>query len=554
MSSVLDPTVGSDPSPAESTAVDVVRSQPETANDDVGLRWTWIYTAVALAAAPLVIAATVRAFGGGPYWFLPAVPIAFGILYWMRHHGRPAGPQNRADWVWLGAALLLAAVAGVFGSVMTAGLALFAVTVVVCRRTEHTAGGVLGLTSVVTLGLVRLQPDLYGLVERTALRITAGVSSLALDTLGIPHLPQNLTLRLAGYDLTLTDLITFWPSVPFFFFVGVLLAAIRRPSWLAVPLYAPAALLAAIVAYSLHVIVSAWGYHSLSLDPNAGWFVATMAVASMAVGIGLMGSFHATLCFLTTGIGGEWEGTTNPLVALYNWVVGASGPERTVPATGRSFAPRSLGLGILVPSAIILALATLSIFREDAVERVSSTTLAPVRDTSTLTFAGAAPELQLQIAPTDEPQRLAAWQGEYLTIPVSVQFTQSFEIWPEISRTYQRTGWDLLDRTTIDLGDGGVFSDQDDAPRYVQARLKRDDGSQGYLWYGGVHADGESVAPPSLADGWKNRILRRFGVDDRIEPMGLVQMWVATGSKLEPERVVELRKQFESIYSQTLGR
>ena len=479
------------------------------------------------------------------YHYLPALSLAFGLLFYARWDRHVAAPHTFLDFALIMTGLgVVLPVSIYFWSPWLAAFAWVLLIVVFVRsQRESETGQSLASLGWLALLILPLPMNLdNSLTAGLQLRSTA-ISSFLLDQLRVPHALFGNVIELVGGKLFVEEACSGVQSLYTVVFCSVLVAVIfRRSPWL-IPLYIVAAALWAGVMNVLRITAIALAQEWCSVDLSHGWQHAALGYFCLATAILLLLSTDrmVRVFFFPTNPDRQSSKFINPLVRWWNAVFAVSSGSHTssgqldVGPTPRWFlAAVALALILFGSSAYCGILATLRPHTERAIaspfltldnqielaERFKVLKYERIRGTINLPYG----------------ENGDLWSGLIGALPATIAINQPYPVWHDLTVCYQGIGWTLNDRDTLKLK-----STEGEPWDCITVRYLSENG-YAYLWFSAFNAQGGVVSTPSssLLDRLEFNVSNRQHGGDSEGDVAIVQLFVESGSVLSSEVIDDL--------------
>ena len=530
------------------------------------------------ACLPLMGVFVYRSVGEPSKAFVPiAILATLFLLWWRRGDGPPRVGRTRQI-ACVALAVFGVALSVVLASPYPAAAAMVAILIVGLGRTADADGYPWSLSALGALGWLSLPGELHRVLIGAVGRFAASWSSVMLDRMQIPHWIRAGEIRMPEMDVSIGELMTPWMSAPFLIAIAFWWMAYGRMHWILAPLYAIAGVVTAIGIQTLRGVFAIWVAVSAEMDPTSGWLYWTLTILSLVLAVGMLYSFHWLIRFLFHPILYSDESGTNPLVELWNRFCGdVDESGRITPLPVREPTATVVHQSGWLPKVAIGVCAVALVGAVFAVPSVANQSEEPIAMLDDILLANP-PALIVDEAtyPVGPPatkrsgkDQISLWAGRSGTASVRLQLNQTFPSWREVSRGYELSGWQILDRKLIE------FSREDDAStlaenlsaafdpevglpqaersnEYVYVRMRKpgEFPVEGYLLSCGLTNGGSLVSPPRNGDLWVEQIKRRLGYGATTTPTAIFQMAVESEVALEPPQVDEMRSEFEAYCQQ----
>jgi exosortase len=559
--------------------------------------WLTFWLGGLLAFVPLVLAYLAIVWQLEHYQYVPLAFIAVAALAWSRADGRVHPPHD-----WLAGTLILFAFAALLAAMYlyspwlaTVGLVAYAAAWLWVSR-EPDGRSLIGLVLPLAM-TIRVPLGLDGDLIINLQRWTTRLSSSLLDLAWIPHFVTGNVIGLSKRELFVAEACSGIQSVFTLLFLSTLLIAYKRyPMWYA-PLYWLAAVLAAVLGNGLRVTLVAMADVLLELDLASGWSHELVGYLTLLLAFLLVLSFDQFVLTwfhpIQTQIM-DFGIRENRLIRFWDgWVVGLvlpplddeDGEGEQLPA-GVSLAalgvrePEHSGLlaggrtggvepgdaweppftwlrlplvagGLLALISLGLVVSTaLATWRRDARESSGLVAFVPP-DAMFPETLGKLPVLDHEIARDSGQQRLGKaadiWRIGDERLRGQLVLSQPYFGWHELCSCYESLAWRLVDRAVlVDKDSFSLDLPEASSREYAMARFKGDEDRYGYLWFSAITYEGLALRPP-VGLGSITKLARRFHDEGGQAPTDLMmlQLWVESPQRLEPEDVQMLTRSFE---------
>lgn len=391
---------------------------------------------------------------------------------------------------------------------------------------------------------------------------TTRLSSVLLDLIGVPHAVSGNVIGLASRELFVAEACSGIQSVFTLAFLATLIVAIRRrPLW-CIPIYLLTATFLAVAANILRVSTIATADAWFEIDLTSGWTHELVGYVCLASAIGFLLSFDALASSILHRV--EPVGRSqisNPLMIVWNWFAfsdsadqSTDGPQEIEPEAAIPDDESAshlnkigiLGFAALCVAAVVGAAGVVQLVRSERKQTETVTAGAPLFEVSeSVVFESEQwlePESYTQVRNGQNP-RLGAnadvWDCVNSDVRAQLVLSQPFKGWHELCVCYVNENWDLVDRSV-------QYPSSDARDSYAVARLKRDDGRMGYLFFSGIQSDGQLVDAPTRLGAFGTRFLHRmqYGGVWELEDIAMLQLWCVTDERLNAEKYVKLESDF----------
>ncbi|MCC9655659.1 exosortase U [Rhodopirellula halodulae] len=546
--------------------------------------WTWFWAALLVAGLPMLTIYFTRMWRLDHYQYFPFAIGAVVWLAWSRSDRYFYAPSRLSS-----LALIAIGVLAMLGSwsvqspwMMSIAFVCFAAACLAVMRGPADKS-LLGLALPLLL-LVRLPLGYDQLLVIELQRLTTLMSSLLLDVLSIPHAVTRNVIELPDRELFVAEACSGIQSVFTMAFLSTLIVAInRRKLWLA-PIYLVIALILAVGGNVLRVTMVAVADQWLSLDLASGWAHDILGYTTLAISAFFLWSFDGMVMTLmhVTGTSAE-EHADNPIVAAWNWVVDDGQNVDAVGEYYRSNQPTTdsnkVGLQLqlarllnrLQAKPFAIAMGVLGVV-------LVSVTTSSAMKVSAIGMEQGAQGMFLDGLIFDPPASLIAsgntgfelvshqssrenenpilgrnadvWKFSAVVggVPIQGQFvlSQTYAEWHELCLCYENQDWRLLNRTLEETE--ASASAATTAEPFAYALFGGDTEARGHLWYTAITSDGDFVFPPERPGRIGNRLAEASdGLEETIEPMMMLQLWVASPQKLDTQAVNRVDEMFDGL-------
>lgn len=548
--------------------------------------WTWFWVALLAACIPMLVIYFSRMWRLDHYQYFPFAIGAVAWLAWSRSDRYFYAPSRISSLL-----LIAVGVLAMIGSwslrspwMMSIAFVCYAAACLSVMRGPHDKS--LLILALPLLLLIRLPLGYDQLLVIQLQHLTTMMSSLLLDVLSIPHAVTRNVIELPNRELFVAEACSGIQSVFTMAFLSTLIVAInRRKLWLA-PFYLIIALILAAGGNVLRVTMVAVADQWMSLDLASGWAHDILGYTTLAISAFFLWSFDGMIMTLmhVTGTTSD-EQPDNPILHLWNWFVDDG---QNVDAVGEYYRsnqpvsdPKDLGfqlqlarlLGRLQAKPIAAAMAVLGVvlisISSTSAMKVSAIGVEegaqgtfvdglifepPVKFISSGNSGFRLNEHQ-QARDGDNPilgQNADVWIFESLVngVPVRGQFvlSQTYAEWHELCLCYEIQEWRLFNRVleSGDIIDSG--GEDSDIHPFAYALFGGDTETRGHLWYSAITSRGNFIYPPERPGQLGNRLAEAVdGLDEAIEPMMMLQLWVVAPQKLDASTIDRIDDMFDGL-------
>lgn len=548
--------------------------------------WTWFWVALLAACIPMLVIYFSRMWRLDHYQYFPFAIGAVAWLAWSRSDRYFYAPSRISSLL-----LISVGVLAMIGSwslrspwMMSIAFVCYTAACLSVMRGPHDKS--LLILALPLLLLIRLPLGYDQLLVIQLQHLTTMMSSLLLDVLSIPHAVTRNVIELPSRELFVAEACSGIQSVFTMAFLSTLIVAInRRKLWLA-PFYLIIALILAAGGNVLRVTMVAVADQWMSLDLASGWAHDILGYTTLAISAFFLWSFDGMIMTLmhVTGTTSD-EHPDNPVLHLWNWFVDDG---QNVDAVGEYYRSnqsasdrKELGfqlqlarlLGRLQAKPIAAAMAVLGVVlisvSSSSAMKVSAVGVEegaqgmfvdgivfepPVKFISSGNSGFQLNEHQ-QSRDGDNPilgQNADVWTFESMVngLPVRGQFvlSQTYAEWHELCLCYENQDWRLLNRilestdaTESEVADSGFQP-------FAYALFGGDTDARGHLWYSAITPSGNFVYPPERPGQIGRRIADAAeGLDEAIEPMMMLQLWVVAPQKLDASTIDRVDEMFDGL-------
>ncbi|WDQ15664.1 exosortase U [Rhodopirellula sp. P2] len=548
--------------------------------------WTWFWVALLAAGLPMLAVYFSRMWRLDHYQYFPFAIGAVAWLAWTRSDRYFYAPARLTSLV-----LVFIGVVAMLGSwsvrspwMMSIAFVCFsAACLAVMRGPKDKSLLVLALPLFL---LIRLPLGFDQLLVIELQRLTTMMSSLLLDVLSIPHAVTHNVIELPNRELFVAEACSGIQSVFTMAFLSTLIVAInRRKLWLA-PFYMVIALILAAGGNVLRVSMVAVADQWMSLDLASGWAHDILGYTTLAISAFFLWSFDG-LVMTTMHVTGTTsdEHPDNPVLHLWNWFVDDG---QNVDAVGEYYRsnqpiknPKELGLqlqlarwmGKLQAKPIAIAMAVLGVVlvavSSSSAMRVS--TVGVEEGAQGMFVEGLIFEPPIEFISSgnngfelsqhqqarngDNPilgPNADAWQfaSDINGVQIRGQFvlSQTYSEWHELCLCYQIQNWKLLNRVVQETNSFSLAKKNNEPPPLAYALFGNDSDQRGHLWYSAIKPSGAITHPPELPGRLSGRLsLATEGLDEVIEPMMMLQLWVVAPEKLDASTINRIDEMFDGL-------
>ena len=548
-------------------------------------RWRFFWLLLLVAALPMLVPYFIEMWKVDWYQYFPFVITAVVGLAYVRSDGKFYPPRRVIHWVAIGLGILLLIAAAVFQFTWFAAVALFLFGTV-CLSVMRGPRDASLLVLAVPLAMLVSWPGPDKILVRELQGITTWLASVMLDTFGAPHSITGNVIQLASKELFVAEACSGIQSVFTLAFLACLMIAVqRRPIWL-VPLYLGIAIFLAVAANVIRVTTVALAEVWYEVDLTRGWQHETVGYIALVIAALFLLSFDQLIVVVLHRVS---ELTSNPLVKLWNRLAISQGAGEVTPSeVTRRLQPKTQDELPLVELAVRLS-------KHEKVRYlfIAATVLVAlfsvaqvIRSRKPATYATDGKSVVFQppgdlvdglnfLKVTDHrttrefsDPRLGAnadiWLCEADDLKAELVLSQPHSGWHELCVCYERQEWMLVDRDMTEVAEEVDMElvdtkkideaeidevDSDDVP-FVIARFKKPK-LYGYLFFGGIGSDGSLIPAPSSLGAFTHRVWNRIdstGVWEQNEVL-MLQLWVVSPRRLEPETVKALEDDFVNLRS-----
>lgn len=479
---------------------------------------------IAILASPVVL--LVSYFQGmwllEEYRFFPVLLIAFFFVLSQRWTGTVKGPAVKSwPFISIGTIALFLAVwfwspwLGIISWVFFFGAFLIS---------QDDATWSLFSPWFILLHLIRLPLNLDLDLSRWLQSATAGVSSVALDTLSISHYSQGNVIHLVDKSLSVEEACSGVQSLFALLFVSTLIVVWNRRSNFLLPAYWGVACWWAASMNILRVTAIAVTHEKLNLDLSTGVAHTILGYACLGIAIALLLSTDRLIQVLFYPLPNQPR-DTNPVAMLWNHLLRLVDDS---PATGSSVKPLTISFAIFAYLVVLVALPIqLSRWYFNSSEPILVGQLPLIQ------FESSVIEGKLEGVVVTGFERFRDSRDEtvgvnadvwHLTVqetPARFAVSQPYVEYHELTYCYQAIDYKVVDRKVISSSDATI-----DWPM-VQVRVENTVGTPGILIFAGLDNRGEPVNPQNegFVAGLKGRLLGR-----ELTPRGydvlMLQIWI----------------------------
>ncbi|KAA1259835.1 Transmembrane exosortase [Rubripirellula obstinata] len=540
-------------------------------------------------ALPLALAHWIGLLGDSQYAFLPLPFLVIGFLYWQRAEGTISRPETLSKWIVVALGLLAVLLGGLIAFPWLGALGFLLIAAAALSNVRGTIQkSLVGL--IAPLLAISLPSGVTGIFASTINRSTAWLSSIFLDYFEMPHSVSGSVIRLFESEVITSRVCGGLVAFPFFLFIAFSLLAWKRMSLWLLPLYAVAALITTLAVNSLRLVLSVIAAESMEMELTEGWYPFAMSAIAALIGFGLLYSFHHLFAIAFHYVEPNTDAGSNPFVQFWNkfsWMNDNRASEELSRSSNRDdyddFAPDlalSPWYGLLGTAALLSVLSIVGVFRggsDDVQEIVSS---GPLFNPTENLFSEISSNENFQIndyqssaddtssdpAGSSSSRRDDTWTGKFRGGNLTIQITQPLAKWIELSRAYENSGWEVIDRNNesmelvvTDENDEDAEADNDsdlddlaEAPEefnaFATARMRSGDGSEleGYLYFSAIDSDGKIMETPTAVGSLSQSFWLRLGMGDSstTKPAAMIQFLVVTPEKLSPSDIRVLKREF----------
>ncbi|ELP34562.1 exosortase U [Rhodopirellula baltica] len=548
--------------------------------------WTWFWVALLAACIPMLVIYFSRMWRLDHYQYFPFAIGAVAWLAWSRSDRYFYAPSRISSLL-----LISVGVLAMIGSwslrspwMMSIAFVFYAAACLSVMRGPRDKS--LLILTLPLLLLIRLPLGYDQLLVIELQRLTTMMSSLLLDVLSIPHAVTRNVIELPSRELFVAEACSGIQSVFTMAFLSTLIVAInRRKLWLA-PFYLIIALILAAGGNVLRVTMVAVADQWMSLDLASGWAHDILGYTTLAISAFFLWSFDGMIMTLmhVTGTTSD-EQPDNPILHLWNWFVDDG---QNVDAVGEYFRsnqpisdPKELGfqlqlarlMGRLQAKPIAAAMAVLGVVlisvSSSSAMKVSSIGVEEGAQGMFVDGLIFEPPIEFissgnngfelskhqQSRDGDNPilgPNADVWQFESDINGAQIRgqfvLSQTYSEWHELCLCYQIQNWKLLNRVVPETKSMSHAEKQNEPPPLAYAFFGNDSGSRGHLWYSAVIPSGRIVYPPQLPGRLSGRLtVAAEGLDETIEPMMMLQLWVVAPQKLDASTIDRIDEMFDGL-------
>ncbi len=552
----------------------------ESLTDDVDesqndRRWRLFWSLLLLAALPILIPYFIEMWGVQWYRYFPFVIIAIAALAYARSNGHFYPPRRWFHWAAVGLGVLLIIASAVLQFTWFAAVAIFLIGTCCLSVMRGPRDSSLLVLAVPLAMLVRLPLRTDNMLVTELQGITTWLSSVMLDVFGAPHAVAGNVIQLASKELFVAEACSGIQSVFTLAFLACLLVAVRRRRIWLVPIYLVVAVFLAVAANVIRVTMVSLGEVWYEIDLTHGWSHELVGYFALGIAVLFLLSFDQLIVVVLHRVSEVSE--SNPLITLWNSLAIRSqegidikqsdSNRRAAIERQDDQAPlvrlaTELSTHHLVNRGFIAAMVLVALF---SVAQVLRSRMPTTYATDAKSVVFQPPEElvgdSLSFLKVTEHQatrgfsnpRLGAnsdiWICNADDIKAELVLSQPHMGWHELCVCYERQDWLLVNRDLTEPETASTDAEAYQVP-YVVARFKKPN-LYGYLMFAGIGSDGSLVPSPSSIKAFTHRVWNRIdttGVWEQTEVL-MLQLWVVSPRKLEPETLKALEDDFVEIRS-----
>ena len=574
----------------------------EQASDSSSTKWRNFWLLLFAASVPTLIPYFYEMWGSENdrqwYRYFPFVFVAVIALVHGRWDKRFYPPRTSLHWsmVAVGLVLLFASALLQFPWFAAVGFFLIASVCVTVMRGPRDSS--LIVLAVPLMMLVQLPFNTGKELVLYLQRITTFLASVMLDFCGAPHAVSGNSIQLSERNLFVAEACSGIQSVFTLAFLACLLIAFyRRRIWL-VPIYLVISLILAVSANVIRVTIVALGDVWFEHDLATGWRHEMVGYFALTIAVGFMLSFDQLIVTMLHRVAEVSE--DNPIVRGWNSLAlrDADGMKVSAGSEYRSaydsydaadenenekttsfwrsrasdiLSSKAVGQAFAVVTVLIAGFGAVQVWRSEKPESFVTSSKAVIFEPSISMLDDSLDYLSInghEATRGFANPRLGAnsdiWHCGTRDFQAQIVLSQPHVGWHELCDCYERLNWTLLDRDLTEIEGAssvGVLDQEPDEIEtevigeipYVFARFKKPVQIQGqtqhqygYLLFAGIGSDGAPITSPSSLSAFTHRVWNRIdttGVWEQNEVI-MLQMWVVSPRKLDPESLANLKEDF----------
>ena len=552
----------------------------ESLTDDVDesrsdRRWRLFWALLLVAALPILIPYFIEMWAVQWYRYFPFVIIAVAALAYARSDGHFYPPRRWFHWATVGLGVLLIIASAVLQFTWFAAIAIFLIGTCCLSVMRGPRDSSLLVLAVPLAMLVRLPLRTDNMLVTELQGITTWLASVMLDVFGAPHAVAGNVIQLASKELFVAEACSGIQSVFTLAFLACLLVAVRRRRIWLVPIYLGISVFLAVAANVIRVTIVSLGEVWYEIDLTHGWSHELVGYFALGIAVLFLLSFDQLIVVVLHQVSEVSE--SNPLIKLWNSLAirnqegvdikPSDSNRRAAIARQDDQAPlvrlaTELSAHRLVNRGFIAAMVLVALF---SVVQVLRSRMPTIYATDAKSVVFQPPEDlvgdSLSFLKVSEHQatrgfsnpRLGAnsdiWICSADDIKAELVLSQPHTGWHELCVCYERQDWLLVNRDLTEPEIASVDAEAYQVP-YVVARFKKPN-MYGYLLFAGIGSDGTLVPSPTSIKAFTHRVWNRIdttGVWEQTEVL-MLQLWVVSPRKLEPETLKALEDDFVAIRS-----
>lgn len=414
---------------------------------------------------------------------------------------------------------------------------------------------------------------------------TTSLASVLLDVLSVPHTAIYNVLQLPDRELFVAEACSGIQSVFTLAFIASLIVVFkRRRLWLA-PLYWMLSALLAVAGNVLRVTTVAAVAYWFDLDWASGWSHDLLGYTTLMIaGLFLLSFDQIIVGFLHPTIRSASAASYNPIVQAWNWCVDDGSTvnaadayyiraiNAAAPPTKRN---RRLGDWLeqrkskpVFYATVILALAMTGVsvsrarlvtpldfeggngmFVEGMIWAPTGDHFDEISNHFTLSNYESARDGEDPVLGNNAD----SWSysrvfpsGE--TVHGQFTISQSYTAWHELCLCYEIRNWKLVNRKAhLESEEGSDL----ETTSYASALFSRENNHQGRLIYSCIDEAGRIVRPPPKPGRLRSRLDDAWDASETAsDTMMMIQLWIVTGEKLEPEIQQAIARDFQQLQTE----
>jgi len=527
--------------------------------------WRLFWALLLLTPTALMVPYLVEMWQIERYRYFPFVFLSVGALAYLRSDHIFAPPRGWLSRIAIAIALLLV-VAGAMMRYPWFAVVGFVIIAACClaslRGPEDKS--LVGL-AVPLLLLLRLPFRSDAVFVAELQRITTTLASLSLDMLAVPHSTKGNVMVLADRELFVAEACSGVQSVFTLAFLACLLVSYKRIRLWLFPLYLVVAVLLAVAFNTVRVTTIAVADAWLDFDLTSGFAHELLGYTCLLVAFGFLLSFDQLIAIVFHGIAKMEQREENPLFWLWSKIsLTASVDQRSSLTVGKQ-EPRwieaqafpriatPLRVGFVAVLLIVFVFSIGQIWRSQRRQTIavdSGDLLFKPPENLLSDFSGHLKVTSHEVTRGGSNPRLGAnsdlWNCESDSVNAQFVLSQPHSGWKELCICYEGT-WTLVDRSVGKPPAGDVAGPYG---TYAIGRFKGDESDRvAYLFFSAIRPDGTVMAAPTSLGSLGTRFMHRldYGGVWELDDVMMLQMWVVSRGKLDPEVLQELQSDFISV-------